>query len=170
MARIEPISEAPPGADELRTAIDRIVESRGEVSRPFQLLLHAPALAESVAALGHVVRRGTTLAPADRELVILAAGHWLGCRFVWDSHLAAASAAGVPDTTVAAIGSDHSELGDREVTLLGFVEKLCSTRSVTEPTFEAARQLLGDRGVVELATTVGYYTMLAALMGAADAC
>jgi hypothetical protein len=30
--------------------------------------------------------------------------------------------------------------------------------------------LLGTRGVVELAVTVGYYTMLARVMGAFEAC
>jgi hypothetical protein len=50
------------------------------------------------------------------------------------------------------------------------VNELCRDASVSTQTFEAARELLGETGVVELAVTVGYYTMLSYAMGAVDAC
>ena len=45
--------------------------------RPFEVLLHSPSMAEAVAELGHVVRFGSHLADADRELVTLATGRAL---------------------------------------------------------------------------------------------
>jgi 4-carboxymuconolactone decarboxylase len=134
------------------------------------VLLHSPALAGGVAELGHLVRSGSSLEDADRELVTLAAGRAIGCAFVWDSHLEAASAAGVSSDTIAAVRADPSMLGGRERILVSFVEQLCATRTVSNETFEAARELIGDRAVVELSVTVGYYTMLATVMGACDAC
>lgn len=157
----------PPDA---RVAFDRIVESRGEVSRPFQLLLHSPALAERVAELGHQVRFGSSLRDRDRELVTLATGRALGCAFVWESHLDAAAAAGVAAETVEMLREDPASLGRREHVLVSFVDELCGTAMVSERTFDAVRELLEPPEIVELASTVGYYTMLVYVMGACDEC
>ncbi len=111
-------------APEARAVADRIAESRGEVSRPFQLLLHSPAMAERVAELGHLVRFGSSLRDRDRELVTLATGRALGCAFVWESHLDAAASAGVPAETIETLERDPSNLGTRERVLVSFVDEL----------------------------------------------
>ena len=149
---------------------DRLAESRGEISRPFQLLLHSPVLAGRVAELGHLIRSGSSLDDADRELVTLAAGRAIGCAFVWDSHVDAAAAAGVSPDTIAALQRDRADVGGREQVLVSFVDELCETRTVSTTTYEAARELIGARGVVDLALTIGYYSMLGSVMGACDAC
>lgn len=168
--RLDPITTAEDLPPESRAAADRIVASRGEVSRPFQLLLHSPALAERVAELGHLVRFGSSLHDRDRELVTLATGRALGCAFVWESHLDAATAAGVPAETVEMLRADPASLGTRERVLVSFVDELCGSATVSAGTFDAVRELLEPREIVELATTVGYYAMLAYVMGACDAC
>ena len=170
MPRIELITapaELPPGP---RAVADRVVETRGEVSRPFQVLLHAPVFAERVAELGDVVRSGSTLADADRELATLATGAAVGCGFVWTSHLGAAAAVGLSEQTIAALRNDRAGLGPREATIAAFVDELCTTGAVSANTFASAHELLGTPGLVELATTVGYYTMLARVMSAFEAC
>ncbi len=170
MARVELITDDHDLAPEARTVADRIAESRGEVSRPFQLLLHSPALAERVAELGHLVRSGSSLTDADREIVTLATGRAIGCSFVWVSHLQAATAAGIPPETIATLQGDPAGLAERERVLVSFVDELCGTHIVSDATFNAVRRLLGVRAVVELALTIGYYTMLGSVMGACDEC
>lgn len=171
MTRVDLLTDDHYLTPEQRTVAGRIAKSRGEVSRPFQLLLHSPALAERVAELGHLVRTGSSLTDADRELVTLATGRAVGCSFVWESHLHAATAAGIPRATVAAMERDLAAgLGEREQLLVSFVDELCGTRTVSEATFLAVQRLLGVPAVVELALTVGYYTMLGSVMGACDAC
>lgn len=168
--RLDLITTADNLPPDARAAADRIVESRGEISRPFQLLLHSPALAERVAELGHLVRFGSSVRESDRELVTLATGRALGCAFVWESHLDAAAAAGVPAETIETLERDPTSLGSRERVLVSFVDELCGTATVSDGTFDALRQLLEPPQIVELTTTVGYYTMLAYVMGASDAC
>jgi 4-carboxymuconolactone decarboxylase len=170
MARLNLITTAEDLAPDARLAAARIIESRGEISRPFQLLLHSPALAERVAELGQLVRFGSSLADGDRELVTLATGRALGCSFVWESHLGPAAEAGVASETVGLLQGNPSSLGVRERVLVSFVDELCRTGTVTDGTFDEARELLGTRGIVEVALTVGYYTMLGHVMGACDAC
>jgi 4-carboxymuconolactone decarboxylase len=153
-----------------RVVFDRIVASRGTTLRPFEVLLHAPAMADKVAELGHVVRCESELTDADRELVTLATGRAHSCGFVWESHLEAARAAGIEADTIAALDGDGGELGAREATLVSFVNELCGTSSVSNETFRAAHDLVGTSGTVELALTVGYYTMLGYTMSACGAC
>jgi AhpD family alkylhydroperoxidase len=148
----------------------RIVKSRGELTRPFQVLLHAPAMADGAARLGHVVRSGSHLADADRELATLATGRAQGCTFVWDSHLASARAAGIGEETIAALDVGETPADLRERVLVAFVRELCGTGRVAAGTFAPTHGLLGAEGVVELSLTVGYYTMLGLVMGAVEAC
>jgi 4-carboxymuconolactone decarboxylase len=170
MTRVERIDDDHDLTPEARTVADRIAESRGEISRPFQLLLHSPAMAERVADLGHLVRSGSSLTDADRELVTLATGRAISCSFVWESHLESATAAGILPETIATLRRDPADLAERERVLVWFVDELCGTRTVPDATFDAVRRLLGDRAVVELALTIGYYTMLGSVMGACDEC
>jgi 4-carboxymuconolactone decarboxylase len=153
-----------------RAVFDRIVKSRGTVLRPFEVLLHSPAMADKVAALGHVIRFESHLTDADRELVTLATGRAHGCAFVWESHLESARKAGIEPDTISALEGDGGGLGTREATLVSFVNELCDASSVSDESFHAAHQLVGTSGMVELAVTVGYYTMLGYTMSACGAC
>jgi len=155
---------------EARSAYERIVESRGEVTRPFQVLLHAPAIARSMAELGHVIRFGSHLVDADRELVTLATGRAIGCGFVWESHLATAISAGVRQEAIAALEGDRRGLAEQERILVAFVDELCEANTVSDGTFAAAHELLGTPGTVELVSTIAYYTMLGRVMGACRVC
>ena len=169
MTRIEPITRDAELSPEAEAVAARIVETRGELSRPFQVLLHSPALADRVAELGNVVRTRSTLADADRELTTLATGSFLGCAFVWTSHLDAAAAAGVSAVTIAAFRENRSALEGREATIVAFVDELCAG-AVSNDVYAQAKDLFDTRAFVELVATVGYYTMLARVMSAFEAC
>lgn len=168
--RVALIADADGLDAEARAVLERVVETRGSLLRPFQVLLHAPPLAARVAELGEVVRFGSELEDADRELATLATGRARRCPFVWTSHLDAARAAGVDPDAIALLERDGRGTGPRGAAIVAYVNELCATGRVTGPTFDAAEGWLGERGVVELALTVGYYTMLGDTMGAVGAC
>jgi 4-carboxymuconolactone decarboxylase len=169
-ARIELVTADGELSTVARAVAERIVETRGAVTRPFQVLLHAPALAERVAELGQLVRAGTSLTDADRELATITTGVAAGCGFVWTSHVDAAVTAGVPERTIVAVREGRLPEDRREATLVAFARELCASGTVSVRSFASAHQLLGTERLVELATTVGYYTMLARVMGAFEAC
>ncbi len=170
MTRIELITSRDGLDDDTAAVFDWVVESRGQMLRPFEVLLHAPALAQPVAELGHVVRYESRLDPADRELAILTAGKAHGCAFVWDSHLDHARQAGVREEAISVLAAGPGALSVREQTLVGFVRSLVAGSAVDDDTYNSAASLLGSAGVVELATIVGYYTMLGYAMSVAEAC
>lgn len=172
MARVKLITDREVGLDpEQQETFDWVVESRGRMLRPFEVLLHSPGMARAVADLGAKVRFESSLSDRDRELVILTAAEIHGCQFEWDSHLPLAWAAGVSEEAIDFLGGGaDAGIDPVEELLIGFVRQLCRESTVSPERFEAARELLGEAGVVEMCTTVGYYTMLGFVMGACDAC
>lgn len=155
--------------DRLET-FDWIVESRGKMIRPYQVLLHTPGLARPAAELGHQIRYEGGLTGHDRELAILTAAVATGCAFEWESHAPLARRAGVRAEALAALRGEGEELLPGEAAIVDFVRELHGTATVAEATHGAALAALGVQGVVELATLVGYYTMLAYVMNVAGAC
>ena len=167
--RIPRIADRAALDDEARAVYDRIVESRGSLLRPFEILLYAPAMAGCIGELGHVVRSESGLADRDRELATLATGRAQGCDFVWTSHVDAAHAAGVSSDVIDRL-ERGATLDGRGGIIVAFVNELCTSSSVSDETYAAALSLLDTRGVVELSVTIGYYTMLSFVMRSADAC
>lgn len=170
MARIELITSETGLRAEAQQVADRLMKTRGEVSRPFQVLLHAPAFAERVADLGQLVRAGSHLADADRELATLTTGSATACDFVWASHVDSAVTAGVSRPTIEALHEGRLPDDRRSAALVAFARELSESGTVTAESFAIAHELLGTERLVELATTIGYYTMLARVMGAFEAC
>ena len=136
--------------------------------RPFEALLHAPALAARVADLGHAIRFESHLSDGDRELVTLATGHSQGCAFIWESHRG--SALGGHRQRHARCVADGGTADLAASALARLAQELCETGGVADQTFRAALELVGTQGFIELVLTVGYYTMLAYAMSAVEAC
>ena len=149
---------------------DWVVASRGSMIRPFQVLLHSPAVARHAAELGARLRFHSSLRDPDRELVILTAARAHDCAFEWDSHLPLARAAGVREEAIDHLLGGAGALTGSESVFVDFARELCAGSTVSATTFDRARDILGESGVVELSATVGYYTLLAMVMGACDAC
>lgn len=171
MARVELVADRD-GAltPEQQETFDWVVQSRGKMIRPFQVLIHSPGVARRVAELGAKLRFDSGLSDHDRELVILAAAAYHGCAFEWESHLPLARQAAVREELIEHLRGSRRDLTDMEELLVGFVRELCERSTVSAERFERARAYLGEAGVVELCATIGYYTMLGFVMGACDAC
>lgn len=172
MARVELITTNGPHLDaEQADTFDWVVESRGRMIRPFEVLLHSPGIARSVAELGARIRFASTLPDADRELVILTVGVTHGCAFVWDSHVDLARDLGVRPEVLAALPTgDDAVLDDHERLLVTATRALCRTGGVSDEQFAGLLARYGERGAVDYCATVGYYTMLGFVMGATEAC
>lgn len=149
---------------------DDIVASRGSILRPFALLLHRPEIARAVARLGSVIRYEGRLADSVRELVIYTTAVEQDCEFEQTAHRTLAIEAGVPIETLAAVdgGSTPSERAD--AALVAFVRQLCGNGTVAAETFDEVRADFADEMLVEVVATAGYYSMLAMLMNAFEAC
>jgi 4-carboxymuconolactone decarboxylase len=135
---------------------------RGAVRGPLAVWLTSPDLADKAQALGAFCRFGTSLHPRLSELAILVAGaHWQA-GYEWFAHAPIAVAAGVSPAAVEAIrkGEAPAGLPADEQAVYKFAHEMVKNRRVSEPTFQAAKALLGEKAVVELVGVLGYYTLI----------
>jgi 4-carboxymuconolactone decarboxylase len=149
---------------------DDITASRGSVLRPFALLLHRPEIARAVAALGTVIRYEGRLPDAVRELVIYTTAVEQRCGFEQTAHRTLAIEAGVSAATLEAVDRRSAPADRADAAVVSFVRQLCETGTVAARTFEELRAEYEDESVVEVVSTAGYYTMLAMLLNAFEAC
>lgn len=165
-----PLPRADAMTPEQRAAADALMAGpRKGVYGPFLPLLRTPVLLDRIGKVGEVLRFESGLDARVRELAICAVARHVGNQFEWTMHAPLARKAGVAEATIAAlrVGARPKDLpADEEVTL-DFTRELLHTHGVSDPTYAAALQAFGERGVVELGTLVGYFTMVCWLMNVA---
>ena len=170
MARIPTIDEKESLEREHQDIYDSIAKTRGLVRGAFVALLHVPELAQRTAHLGSYIRFEAQLAPKIIELAALAVSRELECKHEWGAHIEHAQKAGIPLKTIRAVhqrkGPENYSSEDAQI--ISFVQELLRTHRVSETTFQALYARLGERGLVELTATIGYYAMLACTLNALD--
>lgn len=169
MPRVPLLAEREGLSEAQQTVFDWIVESRGTMIRPYEVMLHVPEMARPAAELGHQIRYEGSLSDHDRELAILAVATAHACAFEWDTHVGLARSAGVADATIDALHGGDRTVGSPDDVIVGFVREMCATARASDAAYAAASERLGTAGVVELTTLVGYYTMLAFAINVAEA-
>lgn len=156
---------------EQREAIDTYKASRNEadISGPWIPLLRSPEALLRTQALGQHLRYKTVLPPHLSELVIvITARHW-SQPYEWGLHAPIAIEAGIDRAIVDAIGAGRrpERMSADQETLYEFCTELLETRQVTDSTYERTLARFGETGVVEAASMVGYYAMLAVILNTA---
>jgi 4-carboxymuconolactone decarboxylase len=170
MARIATIDKKEDLAQEDQKVYDAIAASRGVVGGPWLALLHSPELAARTAHLGSYVRFESSLDRKLLELAALTAARELGCKHEWAAHIAHGQKVGISLDTIRAVyqkkGAEHFSTEDAQV--ISYVREIINVHRVSESTFQAMYNRLGEKGLVELSATIGYYAMLACTMNAFD--
>lgn len=168
MPRVPLLAERDGLSDAQLAVFDWIVESRGTMIRPYEVMLHVPEMARPAAELGHEIRYQGALGDHDRELAILAVAAAHACAYEWDIHVGLARTSGVAEATIEALREGSRSVGSPDNVIVGFVREMCATARASDGTYAVASDLLGTAGVVELTTLVGYYTMLAFVINVAE--
>lgn len=150
-----------------KAVYDSIAASRnGAVPTPFHIFLQSPELADRAQQLGSLLRYRTGLTPRQSEIAILVtAKHW-DEEYEWSVHAPEARKAGVPEDVIQAIrtGTRPASLTGDEALVYEFANTFYAKRDVPEEVFERAVARFGQKSVVELASILGYYSMLAIVM------
>jgi 4-carboxymuconolactone decarboxylase len=171
MPRVRLIEERSQASPSQMDVFDHISASRGgQMIRPYAAMLHRPEIARAAADLGAVIRFESTLSDHDRELVIVSTAAERNCHFEWESHHPLAVAAGVADATLDAVANDTDVTDEHDAVIVEFVRSLCRAGRIADGAFQALVGEFGQEGTVEVAATVGYYSMMAVFMSACDLC
>ena len=132
---------------------------------PIGMWVYSPPMAADLFPASTYLRFGTEKDQRLTELVILATAREVRSQYEWTSHEPAGERAGLEPEIIDFVkrradldtAGDIPGFGDRERTIIAFVREVVSEEKVTSATFRRARELFGDRGVMELAGLVGYY-------------
>jgi 4-carboxymuconolactone decarboxylase len=135
----------------------------GRLEGPFNAMLLSPALGSALQQLGARVRYSARLGHRARELAILTVGYAWDSGFEVYSHERVARAAGLTEAELAAIRSGRfAALDDpAERTVAALAHALVKRSDLTDEEYQAGCQTLGEDGLFELTTLVGYYATLA---------
>jgi 4-carboxymuconolactone decarboxylase len=131
------------------------------------IMMPSPVLGDLAQKAIAYARFNSSVPPKLNELAILIGARAWTAQYAWYAHHRAALAAGLDADVVDAV-----QMGKRPATMTPDVEavynfctELLTTKQVSDATLNAARNVLGgDKGVVDLVGTLGFYQFVAMLM------
>ena len=160
--------------DDGREVWDSITASRGSIVTddgvlmgPFNAWVTAPSIGARLAELGAALRFESSVERRLLEVAIITVGARWQAEFEWWAHSRMALQHGVGQDTVDAIARGETPpMPDDERVVHEVARQLLADGHVDPAAYEAGRQLLGDRGIVELVTLCGYYTLVSFTLNA----
>ncbi|MGA8049543.1 MAG: carboxymuconolactone decarboxylase family protein [Burkholderiales bacterium] len=166
--RLTPLDET--DMSEAQRLVYRAIASgpRGKVSGPFDALLRSPELADRLQKVGAYVRFESSLPARLNELAILVTARYWGAQFEWYAHRRFAEQAGLSPSIAQAIaeGRRPDALQADEAAVYEFCTQLHETKNVSDAAWQAALDRFGERGVIDLIGTCGYYTIVSMVLNA----
>ncbi len=149
-------------------ALTTFLTADGGMAGPFNAMLYSPGFGEAVQNLGEKVRFEGSIDPRLRELAILVVASSWRSSYEWQAHAKIARKVGLNTDIIESIGSGTTPVfsgqAQAEAVVYRFACELVDTRRVTDKRYQEARNLFGESGVVELVTTIGYYTLVSMLL------
>jgi 4-carboxymuconolactone decarboxylase len=162
------VYESIAGGDRAKDASFPLTHADGALVGPFNPLLFSPNVGDAVQQLGAAIRFHCGLSGPVREVAILAVATQHDCEFERWAHEPIARRVGVSDNQIAALRAGAVPAFDNEDEDVAAAYQLCAESiengRVGDATYERAVAELGNAGVVELVTLLGYYGLLAQLM------
>lgn len=162
--------------DEQRDVWSALTESRGSgleivgpdggLIGPFNAFVHAPKIGRRLSSLGAHLRFRTSIERRLSEVAICTVGaHWQS-EFEFWAHAPMAIEHGVSEGAIDALREGRTPEFERddERVVYEVVNQLLTNHRVDEDTYAAGRELLGETGLVELASTVGYYCLISMVL------
>jgi 4-carboxymuconolactone decarboxylase len=130
---------------------------------PFKVYMRSPELAEKLEAVSDYVRWGTGLAPRLTELAIMITARQWSSQWIWRGHYRAAVRGGLDPSVGAdiAAGRRPTKMKEDEEILYNYATELYRDRAVSDTSYAAAVKQFGEKGLIDLVATMGYYDTVA---------
>ena len=150
-----------------KTMIDHLVAGpRAGADGPFNVLLRSPEMGDIAQQFGATARFNQSMPRKLTELAIIITARYWSAQYEWYAHHRAALAAGLSPAIADAIaaGKRPSGMQKDEEAVYNFCSELLTTKQVSDATFKAARDTVGEKGVVDLIGVMGWYQMVSMLL------
>lgn len=144
------------------------VTPRGELLGPFNALLYVPELGGAVQRVGEHLRFGGALPARLRELVILAVAAEAGSAYEWYAHSRVARTVGVTHAECGALARTDIPVSCEEREALALRLAATLPQRVPDELYVLLQQHFDEAELAELAVLVGYYRLLAGVLGTFD--
>jgi 4-carboxymuconolactone decarboxylase len=145
-------------------------ETRIGLAGPWNIMLRSPEMSEGLLSLYNYFRWKTGLPQPLVELAILTTAREWSVQFEWFAHYPLAIKAGISAAALADIrmGRRPENMKPEEAVTHDFAVELCRKHAVSDPAFQKAKTLLGEKQVVDLTSLVGSYISIGALLNVAE--
>ena len=130
---------------------------------PFKVYMRSPDLAGKLEAMSDYVRWGTGLEPRLTELAIMITARQWSSQWIWRGHYRAAVRGGLDPSVGAdiAAGKRPEKMKEDETILYNYATEMYRDKAVSDATFAAAVKQFGEKGLIDLVATMGYYDTVA---------
>ncbi|UQX87402.1 carboxymuconolactone decarboxylase family protein [Jatrophihabitans telluris] len=143
----------------------RLRDDDGALEGPFNAFLLQPRLGAALQAVGSAVRYDTALSDRAREIAILVVAVQWSSAFEWYAHEAVGRHVGLSETELDGLAEgDYTVLPPQDRLVAEVCRRLSADADLDDATYADAVEALGEAGVFELLTLVGYYATLALQM------
>lgn len=143
-----------------------LTDEDGHLIGPFNAWLHVPKIGRRLSSLGAHLRFKTSIDRRLGEVAICTVGaHW-HAEFEFFAHAPMALEHGVDPSVIEALRAGEVPSFDRddEQIVYEVARQLLTDRRVTNATYASAESLLGETGMVELVTLIGYYCLISMML------
>jgi 4-carboxymuconolactone decarboxylase len=154
---------------------DHVVSSRGAVvvrpdgalAGPFNAWVTVPDLGQILVQIGSRLRFGTSIERRLLELAIVTVGARWQAEFEWWAHARMARQHGISEDVLTAIAAGRMpDLAADERLVHLIASQLAAEGHIEDDAYGAGVALLGERGMVELVSLCGYYTLVSFTLNA----
>ena len=141
----------------------RMLDDERRMEGPFNAWLTHPTIGWAVQETSRRLRFDGVLSSRTREIVILVVAASQRSDYEWAAHAPIARSLGITDAQIATIAErEPAEFDDpAEAAAAALAQSLVDTGDADDDTYGRARVALGDTGVIEVSTTVGFYQLIA---------
>lgn len=175
MTRLTPMTEDQLDAEQ-RAFLDKLNEGprgarQGRIGLigPYGVWARAPHVGEPAQLLGAALRFGTSLPENLKEVAICTVGAFHRARFEFAAHRRLALRAGVSEAALDRLqAGEPPRLAGDEAVVHAFTDELLRLSRPSAATYESARAALGEPGLIELVTLIGYYGLISYTLNAFD--
>jgi 4-carboxymuconolactone decarboxylase len=141
---------------------------RGGVKGPFVALLRSPELMDRLQRVGEYLRFQSSLNARISEFAMLIVSREWTQQFEWRTHVPLARKAGLSQAVIDCLADARRPIGlaADEQAAYDLLDELLRTKGVSQVTYQAAVNVFGERGVIDLLGVAGYFTAISMLMNA----
>ena len=168
--RMPPLNRETMSAAQRAAADELIAGPRKGVKGPFIALLRSPELLARLQKVGEFLRFDSSLPARVTEFATLIVARAYSQQFEWFTHVPLAMKAGTTQATVDALreGLRPEAMDADEDVVHAFTTELLRDHGVTDATYRRAVERLGEPGVVELTSLIGYFALVSLVLNVAQ--